>query len=115
MPPVKTETKPNPTGSHPKLPLKGERGGTQRSIDDKTDLVSIPEPEVKEKAVTYAYWLDEVKRTKTNANDHGQELLKALLKSKKTRRITIEGATQTYKFTTKTLTKLFTQTEKVMK
>ena len=114
MSPVATKTK-TPTGTYPKLPMGEGKGGKLESIDGARLLHSPPDPEVREKADTYAHWLDEVYRTKTKANDTGQELLEALLKSKKTRRITINGASQTYVFTTKTLTKLFTQKEKVMK
>ena len=112
---TKTTKKTTPTGDHPKLPLKGEKGGSQKSIDNKTEIHSIPDPDVRKKAKTHAHCLDEVYRTKTNANDTGQELLKALLKSKKSRKIIMPGACQTYVFTADARARLQTKKEKTVK
>ncbi len=109
------ETKTKPANTHPKLPMGDGKGGTLQSVDGKKVLYSPPDPEVKKKAEKYAYWLDEQQRTKTNGNDAAQELTKAFLKSKKARRVTIPGATQTYTFWTDSHVQLRTKKEKALK
>lgn len=115
MSPVATQKKTTPTGDHPKLPMGGGKGGTLRTVDGKDTVYSPPDPEVKKIAEHHAGNLDEVDRMKTNANKTSQSLLNALLKSKKSHKVTINTGAKSYVFSTDARARLQTKKEKAVK